>query len=145
MPFPKGANSTGTKAKRPHAGIPLDKQVIIDTIRKYNGNLSRAAEAMGTSRHVLRDRADKDEDINKTLTDSRERYLDTLEDSVWERAIDSNDSTIQIFLLKTAGRKRGYDQDQQNGVQDIAKAAFEFVLNKSKNPAEYVVDKTIQQ
>lgn len=134
--FPKGDKRNGEKAKRPHAGIALDKQLIIDTIKKYHGNLSRAADAMGTSRHVLRDRADKDEEINKALIDSRERYIDQLEDSVWERAIDSNDSTIQIFLLKTAGRKRGYDQDMQNATGDIAKAAFDYVLNKSKNPAE---------
>lgn len=135
--FPKGDKRNGEKAKRPHAGIPLDKQMIIDAIRKYNGNLSRAADAIGTSRHVLRNRADNDEEINKVLVDSRERYIDQLEESVWERALDSNDTTLQIFVLKTQGRKRGWDQDpNQNQAQDIAKAAFDYVLNKTKNPAE---------
>ena len=39
-------------------------------------------------------------------------------------------------MLKTQGRSRGYDQDMRDNAQDIARAAFDFVMNRSKNPAE---------
>ena len=53
------------------------------------------------------------------------------------RAIESNDTGLQCFILKTQGRSRGYDQDEmKNCAKDIATAAFDFIINKSKNPAE---------
>ena len=54
-------------------------------------------------------------------------------------AIERQDATMRIFLLKTLGRHRGYEQDDNmNAAKDIAKAAFDFIINKSKNPAEPV-------
>jgi hypothetical protein len=71
------------------------------------------------------------------LKDARERQLDTLEQSCFDRAIETNDTTLQLFLLKTQGKSRGYEQSEaQNTAKDIATAAFDFIVNKSKNPAE---------
>lgn len=137
MGFPK--THLGDKAKRAKPGIPLDKQVISELLKKYFGNLSRIADAMGTTRLGLRNRINSDPELKAELEQARERYVDELEESVWERAIESKDSVLQIFLLKTQGRNRGYEQSEaQNTAKDIATAAFDFIVNKSKNPAESV-------
>ena len=137
FPSVKKGNKLGEKAKRPHPGIPLDKNVILELIIKTHGNLSRVADSMGTNRGTVRRRCDNDPELKQALEDARERYLDALEESVFDRAIDSNDTGLQCFILKTQGKSRGYDQSEaQNTAKDIASAAFDFILNKSKNPAE---------
>jgi hypothetical protein len=137
--FPSKAkgNRLAETAKSPRPGIPLDKNLMLKLIKEHNGNLSRVADIMGTTRYTLRERCDKDQELNRALIDARERQLDTLEQVVFERAEDSNDTTLQLFILKTQGRHRGWDQDEaKNTARDIATAAFDFIVNKSKNPAE---------
>ena len=137
--FPSKAkgNLIGEKSKRPKPGIPLDKNVIKTQIIKYEGNLSRVADSMGSCRGSVRNVVDKDEELKQVLKDCRERQIDDLEESVFQRAKDSNDTTLQLFVLKTQGKHRGWEQSEaQNAAKDIATAAFDFIINKSKNPAE---------
>lgn len=131
--FPKGPNKLGEKAKRPHPGMPLDKKIVADLIIKLQGNLSRVADTMGTCRGVLRRLIDREPELQDLLKTARERQLDALEQTVFDRALESNDTTLQLFLLKTQGKSRGYDQNEaQNAAKDIATAAFDFIVNKSK-------------
>lgn len=137
--FPSVAkgNKRGEKAKHPRPGIPLDKATLLSLISQERGNLSRVADILGSTRYSIRERCDKDPEIMKCLKDARERQLDQLEASVFDRAIESNDTTLQLFILKTQGKSRGYEQSEaQNTAKDIATAAFDFIVNKSKNPAE---------
>jgi hypothetical protein len=139
MAFPsvKKGNKLGEKAKNPHPGIPLNKKDIADLIRKTAGNLSRVADALGTTRGTVRNNVDKDDELKQLLKDCRERQIDELEESVFQRAVDSNDTTLQLFVLKTQAKHRGWEQSEaQNAAKDIATAAFDFIVNKSKNPAE---------
>lgn len=137
FPSVKKGNKIGEKAKHPKPGVPLDKETIAKLITEEDGNLSRVAERLGTTRHSIRRRCDADADLLQVLKDARERQLDILEQSCFDRAIESNDTTLQLFLLKTQGKSRGYEQSEaQNAAKDIATAAFDFILDKSKNPAE---------
>lgn len=127
--FPK--KQLGDKAKRPMPGIPLDKKVILDLIGKHRGNVSRIADMMGTTRTGLRNVIDKDPTLQDALKAARERWLDDIEESVLSRAHESNDTALQCFVLKTQGRHRGWDQDdQRNATKEVANAAFEFILNR---------------
>lgn len=137
FPNVKKGNKTGEPAKRPHAGIALDKKTISDLITKCQGNVSRIADCIGSNRNSVYNMIQRDDDLKQELKDARERQLDELEASVFDRAIESNDTTLQLFLLKTQGKSRGYEQSEaQNAAKDIATAAFDFIVNKSKNPAE---------
>lgn len=133
--FPSKAkgNQRGETAKHPKPGIPLDKNTMLRLIAQEHGNLSRVADIMGTTRHTIRRRCDDDADLLQCLKDARERQLDQLEKSCFDRAIETNDTTLQLFLLKTQGKSRGYDQNEaQNAAKDIATAAFDFIISKSK-------------
>lgn len=135
---PKKPTRQGDKAKAPRPGIPISKKTILELIKEHRGNLSRCADALGTTRGCLRRRCQEDQELTQALEDARERAIDELEESALDRAIREKDTTLQIFLLKTQARNRGYDQDNaQAHAQSIAQAAFDFVLNKSKNPAEH--------
>ncbi len=130
-------NKIGEKAKRPHPGVPLNKDIIAQLIIQHTGNLSRVADSLGSCRGVIRRIVDKEPELQDLLKQQRERQLDQLEQSCFDRAIETNDTTLQLFLLKTQGKSRGYEQSEaQNTAKDIATAAFDFIVNKSKNPAE---------
>jgi hypothetical protein len=132
--FPKGKDKKGESPSRnARPGVPLDKNIIIQCLRAYDGNLSRTADHMGTTRFCIRRRIDDDPELQEELKQARERQIDRLEKVVFERAEESNDTTLQLFILKTQGRHRGWDQSEaQNTAKDIATAAFDFIINKSK-------------
>ena len=135
--FPSKAkgNLRGETARQPRPGVPLDKNLMLKLIAQEKGNLSRVADIMGTTRYTIRDRCDKDPELLKCLKDARERQLDQLEQSCFDRAMETNDTTLQLFLLKTQGKSRGYDQDEaKNAAKDIATAAFDFIISKQPKP-----------
>ncbi|MFI0477805.1 MAG: hypothetical protein ACH349_01590 [Candidatus Rhabdochlamydia sp.] len=134
--FPSKAkgNLLGAKAKQPRPGIPLDKNLLIELIAKYDGNLSRVADAIGSTRHTIRRRCDNDQELGEALENARERVIDELEQSCWKDAIENRDTALRCFLLKTQAKHRGYDQDEaKNAAKDIATAAFDFIISKTKS------------
>jgi hypothetical protein len=135
MAFPRSKGTEiAAKAKRPRPGIPLDLKVIESLIHKHTGNVSRVADEMGTCRGVIRNVIDRHPHLQVVLKQERERQLDELEKSCFDRAIESKDTTLQLFLLKTQGRSRGYDQDEsKQAAKEVANAAFEFILSKHKS------------
>ncbi len=135
-PSTKGT-AKGEKAKSPKPGIPLNKQQILDLIPRCKGNLSMIADLLGTTRGCVRRHCQADATLTEALEDARERRIDELEAATLDDALDHQDATMRIFLLKTIGKHRGYEQSEaQNAAKDIATAAFDFIVNKSKNPAE---------
>ena len=132
--FPSTAkgNRRADKAKRPHAGIALDQNVIERLIVEHSGNVSRVADAMGSCRGSVSRVIDNNPELQALLKQCRERQIDELERSCWDDAIEHRDTALRCFLLKTQARHRGYDQDEaKNAAKDIATAAFDFILSKT--------------
>lgn len=138
--FPSTAkgNKIGEKAKRPMPGIPLDKNILLELIEKHRGNLSRIADALGTTRVCVRKRCQNDPELGDALEEARERSIDELEKACWDDAIETRDTALRCFLLKTQAKHRGYDQDEsKNAAKDIATAAFDFIISKQpKQPTQ---------
>lgn len=134
MAYPQTKGTAiGEKAKRPRPGMPFDKDCVLKLIEQHCGNLSRVADSIGSSRGAIRNFVDRHPDLQDTLRQCRERQLDQLEQSCFDRAIETNDTTLQLFLLKTQGKSRGYDQNEaQNAAKDIATAAFDFIIKKQQ-------------
>lgn len=125
--------NTNDNAKNPHPGVPLKIDVLMELIRKYKGNISRVADAIGTTRGIVRRRIDSVEELKQALLDERERWIDDIEESVLNRAADQQDTALQTFILKTQARSRGYDiNEASQTAKDIASAAFAFIMDKSK-------------
>lgn len=139
MPYPslKKGNKTAERAKNPQPGVALSKKTIAELLERHRGNVSRVADSMGANRHSVHNVIKNDEELKKILLDTRERWIDDIEESVLSRANESNDTALQCFVLKTQAKHRGWEQSEaQNAAKDIATAAFDFIVNKSKNPAE---------
>lgn len=134
MAYPK---PLGEPAKRPQRGVPIASELIESLIRKHKGNISRAADALGCCRNTIQRRVNEEPALRQALEDERERFVDELEEACEDTCVrNEKDSALRVFMLKTRARKRGYEMtDNSNATQDIAKAAFDFVLNKSANPA----------
>lgn len=137
FPSVKKGNKIGNKAKQPRPGIALDKNMLLELIATHDGNLSRVAEACGSTRHTIRRRCDNDKELLEALEDARERIIDELEKSCWHDAIETRDTALRCFLLKTQAKHRGYDQDEsKNAAKDIATAAFDFIVSKQKQSTQ---------
>lgn len=121
-------------ATRPKPGIPLDVSVVAKLINTHTGNLTRVAKALGVARFSIQQLVDRYPDLQQTVKDQRERQIDLLEQSAFERATEG-DNQLTIFLLKTQAKHRGYGFDENaSAAQGVATAAFQFILNRSKSP-----------
>ena len=94
LPLTKNINNL-IKARKPHqSGIPLVKtlseELVIKLLKQEHGNISRCADIVGTCRGTLRRMIDNNPTLQDTLKQCRERQLDTLEQSCFDRAMDSN-------------------------------------------------------
>lgn len=123
-------------ARQPVAGIALevfiDEDAVNKLLRQSHGNVARTADAIGCTRNTLRRYIDRHPNVAEVLTEARERVLDELEESVFDRAING-DNLLSMFLLKTQGKSRGYAQSEaQDAARDIATAAFEFIVSKTQ-------------
>lgn len=125
----------GNIAKQPQPGVALDQTAIARLLRVHKGNVAKVADSMGANRNAVFANLRRNPELMAIKDEARERFLDQLEGSTWDKAL-AGDNLLSMFLLKTIGRHRGYDQDERHQVQEVARAAFEFVINKSKNPAE---------
>ena len=135
MGYPKNEQKTGIKAKKPQSGVKIDSELIKQAIIKAKGNLSRAADKLGVCRQTLYLRVNKESEIKQVVDTCRERFLDDLEDVFQNKAL-SGDTVSGLFLLKTIGKKRGYDQDRDVIVESATRGVLDFIVNRSKNPAE---------
>jgi hypothetical protein len=133
MGYPKYADKTAEVAKKPQSGVKIPSELIIEAITKARGNISRAADSLKCNRHTIHLRVNAEPEIKQALDTCRERFLDSLEDVFQNKAL-SGDTTAGLFLLKTIGKKRGYDQDRDIMVEGATRAALDFVMNRSKSP-----------
>ena len=136
MAYPKPKDVPGETARRPQPGVKIDPALIIKFLHQFNGNISRVADKIGCDRGTIHRHIERDENVKKAVQEARERINDELEDVAATQALSGN-AYMTTFLLKTRCKTRGYGFDESNNnVKDMATAAFEFVVNKSKNPAE---------
>jgi hypothetical protein len=137
-PATKRKKPLAENARDPQPGITVDRNSIIDALRKTRGNISQAANILGCTRLTIHRAVESDPIIKEVREQGRESFVDELEESAEYEAINNpNAHVLKMFLLKTRARHRGYEQDDnKQHAQDIAKAAFDFVLNRTANPAE---------
>jgi len=117
------------------AGVALDKEKVKEQIIKYKGNLTKVAQAFKCSRTSIQRVVRVNPEIKEVVEEARERVIDDVEDAFINKAL-KGDTTASIFFLKTRARERGYDQDFRADMESVTRAALDFALNKSRNPAE---------
>ena len=95
-------------AKRQGAsGISWAEEEVIAAIRKYNGNLTATAQALGATRRTLLRYRQAHPEVEAVCQEVWESKIDNVESVLYNRAIHG-ESWAVTFMLKTQGRGRGY-------------------------------------
>lgn len=129
-----GKQLTIDQAAEPRHNVPLDKLKVKELLVKHYGNVTAVSRALGCCRKSVQRMCNDDPEVKEILAEARERVVDEIED-VFLDTCRQGGTTETIFFLKTRGRHRGYDQDMKMS-GDAMRAALDWALNKSKNPAE---------
>lgn len=87
--------------------ISWDEEEVIETLRKYNGNVALAAKALGSQRAALDQYRRRTPSVQAVCQEIFESKLDNTESVLYDRAVHGEAWAV-TFLLKTQGRGRGY-------------------------------------
>jgi hypothetical protein len=131
----------GDKARKPRSGSEVAYDELYEAFVQGWGRIGRAAEYLGCSRETTRMALRRYPELQQAVEEGEQLYTDTLEQVTLEEASldrDSKRDTLRMFLLKK--RKPKVYADRQDDSTEIMQQALKFVLNKSKNPAEYKPD-----
>ena len=121
---------------RPKEEIPLHE--LYEALVQGWGRIGRSTDYLGCNRETVRMAIRKYPELQQAILEGEELYTDQLEKVTLTEAafdIDSKRDTLRMFLLKK--RKPKVYADKQDESNQVMQDALQFVLNKSKNPAEY--------
>jgi hypothetical protein len=90
-------------------GKKLKVEEILPVLIEKGGNIAAVARKLAVARGTVYARIKESPTLQKTLEDSRERFLDDAESKLYEKVLSGN-MTALIFFLKTQGKKRGYTE-----------------------------------
>ncbi len=88
---------------------------IMDALKKYKGNISWAARALGCDRSTIYRRIEKSPTLQKAVEDERESMIDLAESSLL-RAVNDGEAWAVSLTLKTIGKNRGYVERTETSV-----------------------------
>lgn len=91
-------------------------------------NVSKACEVVGISRTTYYKWVDKDDKFKKALKDAEEDFFDSLESTMYAKAIKDQDTTMLIWLSKTKMKHRGYVERQE---QEVSINPFEELMKEA--------------
>lgn len=80
---------------------------MIEAIKKNNGILAKAAQALGCSRKTVSNYVNNYTTVKDAYDEANETNIDFVESKLMSN-IQSGDTTAIIFFLKTKAKKRGY-------------------------------------
>jgi len=116
----KGKPGRAAKDARPTAsGVEqYTNDAIIAALKKTNGLITIAAQALGCDPTTIYRRIEKVPEVRAAIEDARENLTDIAELKM-RQAILNGESWAVAFVAKTLGRKRGFVERQEYaGVSD---------------------------
>jgi predicted transcriptional regulator len=97
---------------------------IEDALRAANGNQSKAAEMLHTSRSTVNGYVKRYPELVDVIAEIKESNLDIAENALISKIKEGNMAAI-IFFLKTQGKSRGYDEKAKPPVDEPQRPDFE--------------------
>jgi len=89
--------------------------MIETALRRSRGMVSRAAKRLGCKEETIRKYIKDYPVLEQVLWEIREATVDAVEDTLYDQAVNKNNTTAAIFLAKCFGKHRGFvDQPQLN-------------------------------
>jgi len=116
QPAKLNINKTPKKAGAHEKYTP---QQFVDAIKACKGMKTLAANRVGCTYKTFMEYSRKYPEINEAVQDSREQMLDHVELKLYDRCMNG-DTTALIFMLKTLGKQRGYQEKTVNYNYDMS-------------------------
>lgn len=85
---------------------------MIEAIRKNNGILTKAAQALGCNRQTVANYIERYATVKAAYEEANETNIDFVESKLMQN-ISAGDTTAIIFFLKTKAKNRGYVERQE--------------------------------
>ena len=85
---------------------------MIQALKKNNGIMARAAQALGCARSTVSNYIDRYPTVKAAFDEANETNIDFVESKLMSN-INSGDTTAIIFFLKTKAKHRGYVERQE--------------------------------
>lgn len=104
--------------------MKVTKKQVISAIKRYKGNLTAAAKALGLARCSLYFRVRKHPDLTKLVDDFREARIDRAE-SIIDWALGKKKPWAVAMVLKGPGKNRGWVERQEQ--EQIGTVRMEIV------------------
>jgi len=114
MPRPKGS------------GNAITKWVLMDTIKKFRGNVTLTIEHLGIGKATFYKALKRYPELKEAFDGARDEVLDITENKMLE-AIERGEPWAISLYLKTIGRVRGYGD-----VQTIVQSSFNADIDLTK-------------
>lgn len=112
---------------------------VADAIRIAEGNLSKAAELLGTTRPALKRKVALNPYLQKVMEDIIDQKLDKTEDKLFEQ-VDMGNVTAITFTLRTIGKTRGYTEknilEHEVGAETRSAAALIEAMRSAAREAD---------
>jgi len=90
----------------------IKKEAMIEALNKTLGLVSHACKIVGIHRSTHYDWLRNDEEYKLAVESTNDLVLDMAESSLYKQ-INQGNTAATIFYLKTRGKKRGYQENQQ--------------------------------
>lgn len=85
---------------------------MIEAIKKNNGILAKAAQALGCNRQTVANYIERYATVKAAYEEANETNIDFVESKLMQN-ISAGDTTAIIFFLKTKAKNRGYVERQE--------------------------------
>jgi hypothetical protein len=124
-------------SKKPSKSTMYKKAAMLEALNKTLGLVTHACKIVGIDRSTHYDWLRNDEEYKLAVESTNDLVLDMAESSLFKQ-INQGNAAATIFFLKTRGKHRGYEQDDQ---QLMIQPKHEIVLTydaetKTKELAE---------
>lgn len=103
-------------SKKPSKSTTYKKAAMLEALSKTLGLVTHACKIVGIDRSTHYDWLRNDEEYRQAVESTNDIVLDMAESSLFKQ-INQGNAAATIFFLKTRGKKRGYEQDEQLTIQ----------------------------
>jgi hypothetical protein len=85
-----------------------DKLKFLEALKLTYGNVEKACESTNIRRRTIYLWREKEPWFKEEIDKIREVSIDLVENALFKNAVEGNNTTAQIFILKCLGKERGY-------------------------------------
>jgi hypothetical protein len=114
----KAANNTRDVIKK--------RERFVLSLAETLGNVTEACKLAGISRRTYYNWYEESPEFRQAVQDVHETRLDMLEEAALKKALEKQDTTMLIFLLKTQAAQRGYQEHKRMSVEVTKKQSFKL-------------------